>query len=129
MERRGFFPAYLFLFFLSLFLAVFLMALGAGPARAAGWTSVVLASGASHEDCEEVRPGQSLHYSYVSNKPVAFRIHYHAQGKTIVVFRKNPLEKYSGKFTPEVKRKYCLMWFNTNYPAVTLRYRKSITGG
>ena len=115
-------------FCLAAVLAVSLFS-GVRPAQAAAdRTTVVLVSGASHEDCSVVGPGQTLNFSYVSSKPVAFAIHYHWHGKTISVYEKKPLITYDGKYSPKQKHEYCLMFTDTNYPSLLVNYTKSVIG-
>ena len=101
----------------------------ARPAQAAAdKTTIVIVHGASHEDCSEVGPGQTFNYSYDSSKPVVFNIHYHWEKKMIIVAEQKPLMKYKGEYSPKEQHEYCLMWINTNYAPLVLRYTKSVSG-
>lgn len=63
-----------------------------------------------HEDCAKMSPGDVLDYHFVTQRPVAFNIHYH-EGKSVVlpVSREN-VTTDSGTFQPLAAHEYCLMW-------------------
>ena len=128
-ERPAYFSFTPFFLAAFSFITISVMAAGIRPAMADGKTHVLLVSGASIEDCSPVAPGQALNYAFHATGPVAFEIHYHEHGKTIAVFRvAKPLKEFSGKYTPKVKRSYCLRWFNTTYEDLSVVYTRAVTG-
>ncbi len=75
-----------------------------------------------HEDCTELSPGQIIEYSLDSSKPLNFNIHYHEDGGVFFAVQKDNTTHEKGRFEPQKKQYYCLMWTNSRSEPVTLTY-------
>ena len=80
----------------------------------------------SHEDCAEMMRGDFLSYSFETSKPVDFNIHYHGESHITYAVSKGNISADSGKFNPEKRQFYCMMWTNKQSEPVTLTYKFSI---
>ena len=81
-----------------------------------------LKPGGGHEECLELRAGQELKYSFTSNAPLDFNIHYHAGEEVFYPVKRDGSKKEGGTFKPETKQEYCLMWTNAAKKAAKLKY-------
>ena len=89
-------------------------------------TEVIVDPSRIHEDCIDLFPGDVMVYSFRSSGPVDFNIHFHSEGTiTYPVSEKNILNK-EGKFSPERKQFYCLMWTNPQKEPVHLTYTYNV---
>lgn len=81
-----------------------------------------LKPGGGHEECLELRAGQELKYSFTSNAPLDFNVHYHVGEEVFYPVKKDDSKKEDGTFKPETKQEYCLMWTNAAKKAAKLKY-------
>ncbi|MGO9612531.1 MAG: hypothetical protein ACLPX5_05815 [Dissulfurispiraceae bacterium] len=89
-------------------------------------TAVTINPSRSHEECFELSPSEVLHYSFKASEPVNFNIHYHEEEKITFSVTQDNIAVTEGKFSPEKKQFYCLMWTNVHRASVSLSYTFSI---
>lgn len=63
-----------------------------------------------HEECVELKPGDRLDYTFDSNKPVDFNIHYHEGNAVAMPVVREKSRGDAGVFAPPLAHHYCLMW-------------------
>jgi hypothetical protein len=80
------------------------------PARAE--ERITIRPNGSFERCIELKQGESLMYSFTSDAPVNFDMHYHADGKTRYPLKKDSVSEHRGTFTARSPHEYCLYWNN-----------------
>ena len=89
-------------------------------------TEVTVDPSRIHEDCIDLFPGDVMVYSFRASSPVDFNIHFHSEGTiTYPVSGKN-MSNGEGKFSPERKQFYCLMWTNPQKEPVHLTYTYNV---
>lgn len=76
----------------------------------------------SYEDCAEMTEQNVLVYSFKSSGPVNFNVHYHESGNVTYAVQSNSTSSEEGKFLPDRKQYYCLMWTNTQSEPVQVSY-------
>lgn len=69
-----------------------------------------LAPYAMHEECVELKPGDRLDYTFESNEPVDFNIHYHEGNAVAMPIVREKSRGDAGVFAPPLAHHYCLMW-------------------
>jgi hypothetical protein len=84
-----------------------------------------IAPNRSYEDCFELKPGQTLDYSFTANKPVDFNIHYHGEDRVHYPVKEKNISQFSGTLKVDMQRYYvegkeffCFMWQNPHDTAV-----------
>jgi hypothetical protein len=85
-------------------------------------TAVLINPSKFHEDCIQLKPGDSLIYSFRTSDPVDFNIHYHENGKIYYPVSRKKIADEKGKYTSGKKQFYCLMWTNRQKEPVSLTY-------
>lgn len=93
--------------------ALALAALLALPARAAGPErefTHVLEPGKVHEVCARLQPGERRRWSWQSDAPVDFNIHFHRGSDVGYPVRRDATKAESGIFEPDSAQDYCWMW-------------------
>ncbi len=83
----------------------------------------------SYEECMELKPGRIMRYSFSSDKPVEFNVHYHAEDGIHYPVLEKGINKSEGMVDPEkhhyhMKEQefYCLMWDNHNHESVNISF-------
>jgi len=71
------------------------------------------------EPCMDLTVGQVLHFKFKSAQNLRFNIHYHV-GDDVEYPIKVNADRGSGKYTPVIDQKYCLMWTNNSSGPVRL---------
>jgi hypothetical protein len=98
------------------------LALAAGPATeapSAGWKEfrATLAPGKIHEECQRVEAGQSRRFSWKSDAPVDFNVHYHRGNDVTFPVKRDAMRGDGGTFTAKDGEDYCWMWTARDKPA------------
>jgi hypothetical protein len=75
------------------------------------------------EMCLPLAQRDRLEVTFKSDLPVEFDIHYHDGLMTRFPLKKVGVTTHSGAFVAEIKRPYCVMWFNRNLTKAALTYR------
>jgi len=83
----------------------------------------MIKSGSFHEECLTLHTNQTLEYSFETEKPVRFNIHYHEGTEVIYPISKDNISVLNGTFNPKTTQHYCLMWSNQLSDPVPLTYR------
>ena len=93
--------------------ALALAALLATQAHAAGKErefTHVLEPGKVHEECARLQPGEARRWSWTSDAPVDFNIHFHRGNDVGYPVKRDATKGESGTFEPDVAQDYCWMW-------------------
>lgn len=81
-----------------------------------------LEAGKIEEPCFTLAMTDRLEYSFNSDSPLDFNLHYHeGQGVSFPVEMKN-VSAHKGTFVATGSRKYCLMWTNRGEAPLELHY-------
>ena len=73
---------------------------------------VILKPQTAHEKCMSMEPPQKLHYSFGSDKPLDFNVHYHKGDMVYSPVKEKKITSFEGVFSPQVREDYCMMWEN-----------------
>ena len=79
--------------------------------------SVTLQPGDMHEECLALAAGQKRGYSWKSDTPVDFNIHYHEAGKVSYPVKRDAMRGDGGTFVAKIAQDYCWMWSARDKPA------------
>ena len=79
--------------------------------------SVTLQPRDMHEECLALGPGQKRGYSWKSDAPVDFNIHYHEAGKVSYPVKRDAMRGDGGTFVAKIAQDYCWMWSARDKPA------------
>jgi hypothetical protein len=93
-----------------------------GPKRVTGHA---LAPHGMHEECAKLAPGDRLEYTFTSDEPVDFNIHYHDGAAVVEPITRNRVPEDAGVFAPALAQDYCLTW-EAGAAGATLDYRLRI---
>jgi len=99
-----------------------LLTFGCNPLQVKGQTEVILEPSKAHEDCMELIPENVLYYSFTAERPLNFNIHYHEGGNVTYAVKKDNTSAEEGRFSPDRKQFFCLMWTNPQAGPVRLLY-------
>jgi len=99
-----------------------LVVFGCNPMQVKNESEVTLAPSKVHEDCMELIPTDVLYYSFKTEGPVNFNIHYHEGAKITYPVTKDNTAGEEGRFYPDRKQYFCLMWTNPQSGSVRLTY-------
>ncbi len=76
----------------------------------------------SYEDCMDMTQGNVMTYSFKSSAPLDFNIHFHEAGQVNYAVQNKNTAAENGKFLPDRKQTYCLMWTNGGSAPVKVEY-------
>ena len=76
-----------------------------------------LAPGQMHEECMRVEAGEKRNYSWKSDAPVDFNIHYHHEPKVFYPVKRDAMRGDGGTFVAKSGEDYCWMWTAKDKPA------------
>lgn len=79
-----------------------------------------------YEWCKEVKKGHKMTYSFKTDGPVDFNLHYHVKRDTFYPVKKGNVTEAEGVYNSEVSNLYCLMW-TTGGSAVNLSLTAEVT--
>jgi hypothetical protein len=85
--------------------------------------TVKLAPFEFRELCTALAHGQKIKIEFQSGRPVEYNIHYHDGFVIRFPVKLTGVTSHADQFAAESSRVYCLMWFNRNLEATSLRYR------
>jgi len=74
------------------------------------------------EKCVDLSDSQLLQYSFNSQAPVSFNLHYHEEGVTRYLVKEGSIDGLENIFQPEKRGYYCLMWGNSGEKVVQVDY-------
>jgi hypothetical protein len=63
-----------------------------------------------HEECAKLAAGDRIEYSFGSDAPVNFNIHYHDGAAIVEPIVREAVRQDAGVFAPLLVQDYCLMW-------------------
>jgi hypothetical protein len=63
-----------------------------------------------HEECAQLEEGDRLEYSFESNEPVDFNIHYHEGSAVVMPIVRDKTTADAGIYVARIAQGYCLMW-------------------
>ncbi len=75
-------------------------------------TAINLAPGKFAEVCGPLAKGQSVVWSFTSDLPTNFNIHYHAGEQVVFPVRQDAAVEAQGKLNVSLSQDYCWMWTN-----------------
>lgn len=79
--------------------------------------SVKLDAKDMHEECMHLESGEKRHWSWRTDAPVDFNIHYH-EGKDVrFPVKRDGMRGDGGTFTAKIAQDYCWMWSTGSRPA------------
>ncbi len=91
--------------------------------------SFTMKGGGSHEECIELKPGQSMDYDYDASNVVNFNIHYHTETGVEYPDKRKGRMMGQGTIDPDKhdyytkeNEFYCLMWDNLNDEPVKVSF-------
>src|ERR1700756_2557048 len=76
-----------------------------------------LAPGQMHEECMHVNAGEKRDYSWKSDAPVDFNVHYHHEPEVFYPVKRDAMRGDGGTFTAKTAEDYCWMWTARDKPA------------
>ena len=76
-----------------------------------------LEPGKMHESCMSIEAGDKRRYSWKSDAPVDFNIHFHKGAEIVYVVKNNGMRGDGGAFTAKDGGGYCWMWTARDKPA------------
>ena len=79
--------------------------------------SAKLAPAAMHEECLHLDAGRSRPYSWKSDAPVDFNVHYHRGPDVFFPVKRDGALSDAGTFTAKTGEDYCWMWTAAKAPA------------
>jgi len=94
----------------SLAVLLALLAPRAAIAAPQGAFSVTIAAKDMHEECVHLAKGEKRNYSWRSDGPVDFNIHYHRGGKASYPVQRDGMRGDGGTFVAKAADDYCWMW-------------------
>ena len=89
-------------------------------------TDRIIAPGKIHEACMTLMAGKRLTYSFNTDSPLNFNIHYHRGEKVLFPVKKDAVKSGADVFEAKAREDYCMMWSNTSEQPVTVFYRFSV---
>ena len=88
--------------------------------------SVILPPKKYYEKCLDVSEKKQLVFSFISQAPFSFNLHYHDEGEVYYEIKDDSVEEFDFTFKPEKRAYYCLMWGNPGAEKVEMKYELSI---
>jgi hypothetical protein len=85
--------------------------------------TLYLAPQGFHEVCFKMATGDEIQYTFDSDQPLDFDIHFHADSAITYPVQRRRLNYRTGKFAAKLDQSYCLMWSNRNPRGTTLDYQ------
>lgn len=79
-----------------------------------------------YEKCVDVSDTQQLQYSFNSQAPLSFNLHYHKEGEALYPVKEDSIDELENIFQPKKRGYYCLMWRNSGEKAVQMDYHFKI---
>ena len=89
-------------------------------------TDRIIAPGKIHEACLALAPGARLSYSFHTDMPLNFNIHYHQGQNVLFPVKKDAVKSDTDVFEAKTREDYCMMWSNPSKQPVSVFYRFSV---
>ena len=70
-----------------------------------------------HEECARLEAGEKRAYSWKSDAPLDFNIHYHHDPEVFYPVKRDAMRGDAGTFTAKTGEDYCWMWTARDKPA------------
>ncbi len=87
---------------------------------------IIIAQSSFYEACDKLTPGQEVEFSFETNAPVDFDVHYHSPDGKVYPVKNDNITTLKGGFVADAKGIYCCMWNNKNWGPVDLNYEFKI---
>ena len=81
-----------------------------------------LPPGVAFERCLTLFPSDGLAYSFKTDQPVVFDLHYHRGSKLVYAWYKEAVSSGAGRYDATTSQEYCLTWHNTSREAIQLSW-------
>jgi hypothetical protein len=81
-----------------------------------------------HEECARLTPGDRLEFTFSSNEPVDFNLHYHDAGAVVMPLTREKVLEDWGFFAPPFAHDYCLTW-ESGAAGARIDYRMHVRRG
>lgn len=90
-----------------------------------GATTLGISPGYQREVCQTLKRGEKRRYSFTSNVPLEFNIHYHLEEAVIHLAVGHDVQSKEGLMAPGADREeiYCWMWVNLQMQPAELTFR------
>ena len=75
-----------------------------------------------YEHCMELDVRHKMVYSFESEEPLNFYIHYHYEGSRYELDRRDEVTALEGTFSADKKQVHCLTWTNPQSSSVDITY-------
>jgi len=82
--------------------------------------------GKFYEACDNWKPGQTIEYSFQTDAPVDFDVHYHTKAGKEYPVKKDNVTEMKGTFVIEQEAIYCCFWKNNNAKRVALTHQFTV---
>lgn len=99
----------------------------AAPSNEQRVTRVSINANDVHEDCFEMKEGQTIVYSFSSDGPLRYNLHWHSASGMKNAAQDAGTQSAKGNFTAASDEYYCLMWNNQGQMPVDLRFSYTIS--
>ena len=80
-----------------------------------------------HEDCFEMKEGQTIAYSFEADGLLRYNLHWHSDSGMKNAAQDAGTKSAKGNYTADSDEYYCLMWNNQGQMPVTLRFSYKIS--
>ena len=88
--------------------------------------AVILPPKRYYEKCMDVGEIQQLVFSFNSQSPLSFNLHYHDEGEVFYEIKEDSVEEIDFTFKPDKRAYYCLMWGNPGREKVEMKYEINV---
>ena len=85
-------------------------------------TKTTLGPSKLYEHCMDLSQKHNMVYSFESEEPVNFYIHYHHEGSRYELDRRDEVTALEGTFSADMKQVHCLTWTNPQSKPVEIKY-------
>jgi hypothetical protein len=97
------------------FLATVFFGVPASPALATGRAeprefTLTIAAGKVHEECLKLERNERRRYTWKTDVPVDFNIHYHEGSEVFYPTKRDNNKRGRGTFKAKIAQEYCWMW-------------------
>ena len=77
---------------------------------------LILPAGDVLEECVLLKAGEKRAYSWKSDRPMDFNVHYHKDKKVAYPVKKDQVASDDGTFAATIAETYCWMWTAGKFP-------------
>jgi hypothetical protein len=72
-----------------------------------------MAAGKSHEICMPLKKGEGIEFTFRTDAPVDFNVHYHDKSKVVMPLEVPGVMRQTHRVVAKVANTYCMMWTAT----------------